>query len=153
PSPVEQAEHRKRHREISRDRVEPERRLLLYRRRRVGLAPGGAEERRAPRVVCAAQRPGGGFLLVLFFGRTRKSTSPAGRDPQVNVIHDARAKRARPSSSFDKLRTNDCRKARKNTNCYNENKNMNYDLLIIGAGIHGAGVAQAAAAAGYSVLV
>ncbi len=28
-----------------------------------------------------------------------------------------------------------------------------YDVLIIGAGIHGAGVAQAAAAAGYSVLV
>ena len=28
-----------------------------------------------------------------------------------------------------------------------------YDLVIIGAGIHGAGVAQAAAAAGYSVLV
>src|SRR6185436_2703518 len=30
---------------------------------------------------------------------------------------------------------------------------MNYDLLIIGAGIHVVGVAQAAAAAGYSVLV
>ena len=28
-----------------------------------------------------------------------------------------------------------------------------YDILVIGAGIHGAGVAQAAAAAGYSVLV
>src|ERR1700743_2250751 len=28
-----------------------------------------------------------------------------------------------------------------------------YDLVIVGAGIHGAGVAQAAAAAGYSVLV
>ena len=28
-----------------------------------------------------------------------------------------------------------------------------YDLAIVGAGIHGAGVAQAAAAAGYSVLV
>src|SRR6185436_2868679 len=30
---------------------------------------------------------------------------------------------------------------------------MNYDLLIIGAGIHVVGVAQAAAAAGYSVLL
>jgi len=28
-----------------------------------------------------------------------------------------------------------------------------YDVVVIGAGIHGAGVAQAAAAAGYSVLV
>ena len=28
-----------------------------------------------------------------------------------------------------------------------------YDLIVIGAGIHGAGTAQAAAAAGYSVLV
>jgi glycerol-3-phosphate dehydrogenase len=28
-----------------------------------------------------------------------------------------------------------------------------YDLVVIGAGIHGAGVAQAAAAEGYSVLV
>ena len=28
-----------------------------------------------------------------------------------------------------------------------------YDLVIVGAGIHGAGVAQAAAAAGYSVLL
>lgn len=32
-------------------------------------------------------------------------------------------------------------------------KRPHYDLLVIGAGIHGAGVAQAAAAAGYSVLV
>lgn len=31
--------------------------------------------------------------------------------------------------------------------------NCDYDLIIIGGGIHGAGVAQAAAAAGYSVLV
>jgi glycerol-3-phosphate dehydrogenase len=30
---------------------------------------------------------------------------------------------------------------------------MKYDLVVIGAGIQGAGVAQAAAAAGYSVLV
>lgn len=30
---------------------------------------------------------------------------------------------------------------------------MDYDVVIIGAGIHGAGVAQSAAAAGYSVLV
>ncbi len=31
--------------------------------------------------------------------------------------------------------------------------NESYDLVIVGAGIHGAGVAQAAAAAGYSVLL
>lgn len=30
---------------------------------------------------------------------------------------------------------------------------MKYDLVVIGAGIQGAGVAQAAAAAGYTVLV
>ena len=30
---------------------------------------------------------------------------------------------------------------------------MIYDMVIIGGGIHGAGVAQAAAAAGYSVLI
>ena len=30
---------------------------------------------------------------------------------------------------------------------------MKYDIVVIGAGIQGAGVAQAAAAAGYSVLV
>lgn len=30
---------------------------------------------------------------------------------------------------------------------------MNYDIVVIGGGIHGAGVAQAAAAAGYSVLL
>ncbi len=30
---------------------------------------------------------------------------------------------------------------------------MHYDVVVIGAGIQGAGVAQAAAAAGYSVLV
>ncbi len=36
-------------------------------------------------------------------------------------------------------------------NSHTENKF--YDVLVIGAGIHGAGVAQAAAAAGYSVLV
>jgi len=30
---------------------------------------------------------------------------------------------------------------------------MDYDVAVIGAGIHGAGVAQAAAAAGYRVLV
>jgi len=28
-----------------------------------------------------------------------------------------------------------------------------YDVIVVGAGIHGAGIAQAAAAAGYSVLV
>jgi len=33
------------------------------------------------------------------------------------------------------------------------NTPLHYDVVIIGAGIHGAGVAQAAAAAGYSVLV
>ena len=32
-------------------------------------------------------------------------------------------------------------------------KNSFYDVVVVGAGIHGAGVAQAAAAAGYSVLV
>jgi glycerol-3-phosphate dehydrogenase len=30
---------------------------------------------------------------------------------------------------------------------------MKYDLVVIGAGIQGAGIAQAAAAAGYTVLV
>ena len=30
---------------------------------------------------------------------------------------------------------------------------MIYDMVIVGGGIHGAGVAQAAAAAGYSVLI
>ena len=30
---------------------------------------------------------------------------------------------------------------------------LQYDVAVIGAGIHGAGVAQAAAAAGYSVVV
>ena len=30
---------------------------------------------------------------------------------------------------------------------------LSYDVIVVGAGIHGAGVAQAAAAQGYSVLV
>src|SRR6185295_8636032 len=101
PSPVEQAEHRKRHREISRDRVEPERRLLLYRRRRVGLAPGGAEERRAPRVFCAAQRLGGAFLWLPFFVRAKKVTRPRCGNRKLNLLHDDRASaldRVRPST-------------------------------------------------------